>query len=54
MKKTNEKQLKEQLGIKNERGETFVGFRPTFFKDKSKYDRSKEKANLRKEMNNNE
>ena len=36
--------------IKKERGDTFVGFRPTFFKDKSKYDRQKGKQLLRKEI----
>lgn len=35
---------------KKDRGETFVGFRPTFFKDKSKYDRNKRKNEERKEI----
>ena len=43
MKKNKEKQIKEQLGIENQRGETFVGFRSTTFKDKSKYNRKIEK-----------
>lgn len=54
MKKNEEKQIKQQLGIENQRGETFVGFRPTTFKDKSKYNRKAEKEKIRKEISNEE
>ena len=50
MTRSEEERIKEQLGIENERGETFVGFRPTTFKDKSKYDRKSEKEKIRKEI----
>ena len=50
MKKNEEKRLKEQLGIENQRGETFIGFRPTTFKDKTKYNRKAEKEKIRKEI----
>ena len=42
--------LKQKLGIGNERGETFVGFRPTTFKDIKKYNRKAKKAELIKEI----
>ena len=39
MKKAKEKQLKQQLGIESERGETFVGFRPSVINHAKNYTR---------------
>ena len=36
MKKSEEMRLKQQLGIVNRRGETFVGYRPAEFDSKRK------------------
>jgi hypothetical protein len=50
MKKEEKKKMMQQLGIESRRGDTFVGFRPTYFRDKSKYNRKAEKSRLRKEV----
>lgn len=33
-KKAVDRQLREQLGVENRRGETFVGYRPCVFQDR--------------------
>ena len=49
MNKRNKSLVNQKLGLGYSRGETFVGFRPVKFKDKTKYDRAIYKARLRKE-----
>lgn len=49
-KRNKNRALMQQLGIENRRGDTFVGFRPTTFNDKSKYNRQMEKKRLHREI----
>ncbi len=45
LSKKSEALLEKRLGIKASRGSTFVGFRPTYFKDKSKYSKADRRKN---------
>ena len=47
-KLAQKKQFEEQLHIINDRGATFVGFRPTTFQDKKHPSRAKQKDIIRK------
>ena len=44
------KTLKQNIGIGYRRGDTFVGFRPVSFRDKSKYDRNLQKQSFRRAL----
>ena len=50
MKRSDEIKLREQMHIEEKRGDTWLGFRPTIFKDKKKYDRKREKGKFQKEL----
>lgn len=45
LSKKSEALLEKRLGIKASRRSTFVGFRPTYFKDKSKYSKADRRKN---------
>ena len=49
-KKGEDKKLKQQMGITADRGPTFVGLRPTVYKDKSKYNRKRDKREMRRSL----
>lgn len=49
-KKRNRSLVNRKFGLGYDRGETFVGFRPTTFRDKSKYNRAESKSQLRREI----
>ena len=38
------------MHIEEKRGDTWLGFRPTIFKNKKKYDRKREKGKFQKEL----
>ena len=44
-KARQERQIKEKLNIKNRRGDTFVGCRPTVYADKTKYGKKDRRMN---------
>ncbi len=44
------KTLKQNLGLSQRRKDTFVGFRPVSFRDKSKYDRNLQKQSFRRAL----
>ena len=50
MKREDEIKLREQMHIEEKRGDTWLGFRPTIFKSKKKYNRKREKGKFQREL----